>query len=64
MNAPGTDYKKGTILDGMGASLMALLIGLVLSLCLAPCVLANSDAAIASGPDTSSVPVKPIAKAP
>ncbi len=44
MNALETNQKKGTVLDGMGMSLTALLIGLVLMLCLAPCVFAHSDA--------------------
>ncbi len=50
MNALTTDHKKGTVLDGMGASLMALLIGLALSLCLAPCALAQSDADVTPCP--------------
>lgn len=49
MNALEINHKKGTVLDGMGTSLMALLIGLVLTLCLAPCVLAQSDAADVPG---------------
>jgi len=44
MNTLEITHKKGTVLDGMGTSLMALLIGLVLMLCLAPCALAHSDA--------------------
>lgn len=50
---------EGTLLDGMGASLMALLIGLALSLCLAPCALAfHGDAG-----QPVDVPPKPHASA-
>lgn len=38
-----TTHQKGTILDGMGMSVAALIIGFVLCLCLAPYALAVSD---------------------